>query len=244
MEGGSATITLTAAFIAGLLSFLSPCVLPLLPSYISYITGITFGELTRGESPPKRIRLLTLAHSLLFIAGFTVIFVVLGMSLNFLGGFLPQHRDIIRKIGGAVVVFFGLCIAGVINPGFMQKEKKVELKAKPAGYAGSVLVGAAFAIGWTPCVGPILASILILSSTTGEAGKGAAMLLSYSMGLAVPFLVSSMLINNFLVYFKALKRYLRVISVVSGIFLVIIGVMIFTNFFGTLAGLTGRVFSP
>lgn len=243
MEGGSVTITLMAAFIAGLLSFLSPCVLPLLPSYISYITGITFGELTQ-ESLPKRIRLLTLAHSLLFIAGFTVVFVVLGMSLNFLGGFLPQHREMIRKIGGTVVVFFGLCITGVVNCGFMQKEKTVELKAKPAGYAGSVLVGAAFAIGWTPCVGPILASILVLSSTTGEAGKGAAMLLSYSMGLAVPFLVSSMLVNNFLVYFKALKRYLRVISIVSGIFLIIIGVMIFTNFFGTLAGLTGRVFSP
>ncbi|MFA5148376.1 MAG: cytochrome c biogenesis protein CcdA [Candidatus Omnitrophota bacterium] len=243
MEGGSATITLTAAFIAGFLSFLSPCVLPLLPSYVTYITGITFGELTR-ESLPKRVRLLTLAHSLMFIAGFTVVFVALGLSLNFLGGFLPQNRDIMRRAGGAIVVFFGLCIAGVINLGFLQKEKKLEFRAKPAGYAGSALVGAAFAIGWTPCVGPILASILVLSSATGGAGRGAAMLLSYSLGLAIPFLVSSLLINNFLAYFKAVKKHMRAISLVSGIFLIVIGAMIFTNSFGLLTGFFEGVFSP
>lgn len=243
MESSPDTVSLAAAFIGGILSFLSPCVLPLLPSYISYITGITFGELTQ-ETLPKKVRMLTLAHSLLFIAGFTVVFVVLGMSLNFLGGFLPQNREIIRKAGGVIVVFFGLCIAGVINLGFMQKEKKLELKSKPAGYAGSVLVGAAFAIGWTPCVGPILASILVLSSTAGEAGKGAAMLLSYSLGLAIPFLISGLLINNFLSYFKAIKKHLRALSVISGIFLIVIGIMIFTNSFGMLTGLFEKVFSP
>lgn len=243
MDSGPATLTLTAAFIGGLLSFLSPCVLPLLPSYISYITGITFGELTQ-ETLPRKVRLLTLAHSLLFIAGFTLVFVLLGMSLNFAGGLISQHRQIIMKIGGIIIVIFGLGIMGVINLAFLQKEKKIEVKLKPVGYFGSFLIGATFALGWTPCVGPILASILLLSSTAEAAGKGAALLLSYSMGLALPFLVSSLLINHFLAYFKAVKGYLRAISVVSGLFLIAIGIMIFTNYFGSLAGHLERVFSP
>ncbi|OGX33932.1 MAG: cytochrome C biogenesis protein [Omnitrophica WOR_2 bacterium RIFCSPLOWO2_12_FULL_51_24] len=242
MNSGTESVSIIAAFIAGLLSFLSPCVLPLIPSYISYITGITFGELTQ-EVLPKRIRLLTAVHSLLFILGFTMIFVLLGLSLTFAGGLISQHRQIISKIGGIIIVIFGLNITGVIKLGFLQNEKKVEIKSKPAGYFGSFLIGSTFALGWTPCVGPLLASILLLGSTEKEIMKGAALLFSYSLGLALPFFVTSLLINNFLVYFKAIKKYLRVISVITGIFLIAVGIMIFTNSFGALAGYAGRLFS-
>lgn len=242
MNGGTESIGVMAAFIAGLLSFLSPCVLPLIPSYISYITGITFGELTQ-EAPPRRIRLLTAAHSLLFIFGFTLVFVLLGLSLTFAGGLIARHRQIVSKIGGIIIVIFGLNITGVINLGFLQKEEKVEIKSKPVGYFGSFLIGSTFALGWTPCVGPLLASILLLSSTEKDIAKGAALLFSYSLGLALPFFISSLLINNFLVYFKAVKRYLRVVSVITGIFLIAVGIMIFTNSFGVLAGYFERLFS-
>jgi cytochrome c-type biogenesis protein len=242
MGSGTGAVSFIAAFIAGFLSFLSPCVLPLIPSYISYITGITFGELTR-EAPPRRIRLLTAAHSLLFIFGFTLVFVLLGLSLTFAGGMIIQHRQVISKVGGVIIIIFGLSITGVINLAFLQKEKKVEIKSKPVGYFGSFLIGATFALGWTPCVGPLLASILLLSSTEKDIARGAMLLFSYSLGLALPFFFSSILINNFLAYFKAIKKYLRAISVITGIFLIVVGVMIFTNSFGALAGVSERLFS-
>ncbi len=242
MDSGTGSVSFIAAFIAGFLSFLSPCVLPLIPSYISYITGITFGELTR-ETQPGKIRLLTAAHSLLFIFGFTLVFVLLGLSLTFAGGMILQNRQVISKIGGIVIVIFGLNITGVINLDFLHKEKTLEIKFKPVGYFGSFLIGATFALGWTPCVGPLLASILLLSTTEKDIARGAILLLSYSLGLALPFFFSSMLLNNFLAYFKAVKKYLRVISVITGIFLIAVGIMIFTNSFGALTGVFERLFS-
>lgn len=243
MNQGQEPVTILVAFTAGVLSFLSPCILPLIPSYISYITGITFGELTQ-QVLPKRVRFLTTTHSLLFIAGFTVVFVLLGASFTFLGGFLSQHQNVIKKIGGIIVILFGLNIAGILKLGFLQREKKFEIKAKPLGFLGSFLVGATFSLGWTPCVGPILSSILILSSTSEQIGKGIALLLSYSAGLGIPFLLSGILINNFLAYFQKIKKYLRIISIISGLFIVIIGIMILTDYFGTLTSYLATWFSP
>ena len=242
MNSGTGSAGIIAAFIAGFLSFLSPCVLPLIPSYLSYITGITFGELTQ-EVLPRRIRFLTAAHSLLFILGFTLVFVLLGLSLTFAGGLLSQHRQVISRIGGVIIIIFGLSITGVINLAFLQREKKVEIKSRPVGYFGSFLIGSTFALGWTPCVGPLLASILLWSSTEKDIIRGAALLFSYSLGLALPFFISSILINNFLAYFKAAKKYLRVISVITGIFLIAVGIMLFTNSFGALTGWFVRLFS-
>lgn len=243
MNQGQEPVTILVAFAAGLLSFLSPCVLPLIPSYISYITGITFGELTQ-QVLPKRVRFLTAVHSLLFIAGFTVVFVLLGASFTFLGGTLSQHQNIIKKIGGVIVILFGLHIAGIINLSFLERQKKFEVKSKPLGYLGSFLVGATFSLGWTPCVGPILSSILILSSTSEEIRKGIILLLSYSAGLGLPFFISSVLINNFLAYFQKIKKYLKVITVISGLFIVAIGVMILTDYFGRLTSYLATWFSP
>ncbi len=243
MNQGQEPVTVLVAFFAGVLSFLSPCVFPLIPSYISYITGITFGELTQ-QVLPKRVRFLTVSHSLLFIAGFTVVFVLLGASFTFLGKFLTQYQNIIKKIGGIIVILFGLHIAGLINLSFLERQKKLELKAKPLGFLGSFLVGATFSLGWTPCVGPILSSILILGSTADEIGKGVMLLLSYSLGLGLPFFISSALINNFLVYFQRIKKYLKIISVISGLFIVVIGTMIFTDYFGVLTSYLATWFSP
>lgn len=243
MNQGSEPVRILVAFTAGVLSFFSPCVLPLIPSYISYVTGITFGELTQ-QVLPKRVRFLTIAHSLLFIAGFTVVFVLLGASFTFLGGLLSQHQNFIKKIGGIIVILFGLNIAGIIKLGFLQREKKFGIKAKPLGFLGSFLVGATFSLGWTPCVGPILSSILILSSTADNIGKGIALLLSYSLGLGIPFFVSGVLINNFLVYFQNIKRYLRIISILSGLFIVMIGIMILTDYFTALTSYIATWLSP
>ncbi|KPK42022.1 MAG: cytochrome C biogenesis protein [Omnitrophica WOR_2 bacterium SM23_29] len=234
MHQGSGSLTIFVAFGAGVFSFLSPCVLPLIPSYISYITGITFTELTQ-QVLPKRVRFLTIIHSLLFIAGFTVVFVLLGASFTFLGKILSQHQNIIKKIGGIIVVLFGLHIAGVTNLSFLEHQKKLEIRVKPLGYLGSFLIGSTFSLGWTPCVGPILSSILILSSTAENIGKSIVYLLSYSLGLGLPFFLSGLLINNYLVYFQKIKRYIRTISIISGLFIVIIGIMIFTDYFGTLS---------
>lgn len=230
MSQGLEQATILTAFIAGVLSFFSPCVIPLIPSYISYITGITFGELTQ-ETLPGKIRFLTALHSIFFILGFTAVFVMLGLSFTLLGSFILKNSRMIEKIGGIIVILFGLQIAGVVRLNFLQREKKFLIKTKPLGYLGSFLVGATFSLGWTPCVGPILSSILILSSTAGEAKHGAALLLSYSVGLGLPFFLSGVLVNNFLGYFGRVKRYLRVISVISGIFIAIVGILILTGYF-------------
>lgn len=243
MNQATQPVNILVAFAAGILSFLSPCVLPLIPSYISYITGITFGELTQ-QALPKRVRFLTAVHSLLFIAGFTVVFILLGASFTFLGSFLSKNQDAIKKIGGAIVILFGLHIAGIINLRFLQRERKLEIKTKSIDFLGSFLVGATFSLGWTPCVGPILSSILILSSTSNQISKGVTLLLSYSLGLGLPFFLSGVLINNFLAYFHKIKRYLKAISVVSGLFIVMIGSMILTDYFGALTSYLATWLSP
>ncbi len=153
------------AFAAGVLSFLSPCVLPLVPSYMAFITGLSFDELTQ-EHPKRRVRKITLSHSMLFILGFSFLFASLGASATLLGQFLASYRETIRVMGGVLVIFFGLFISGVFSFRFLQQEKKFHFHGKPLGYLGSLLVGLAFAAGWTPCVGPILSSILLYATTS------------------------------------------------------------------------------
>ncbi len=229
----SANLSIFIAFTAGLLSFVSPCVLPLIPSYLTYITGVSFDELV--EAREKSIRRQTLIHSLLFILGFTLVFTALGASATYIGNFFQQNQGLIRKIGGVVVVVLGIHITGIVKLRFLEQEKRLELKNRPIGYLGSVLVGVAFAAGWTPCIGPILASILLYASTSQKMMDGIVLLVSYSLGLGVPFLVSALAFNSFLAYFARLNRYLRVISIISGIFLIIIGIMLFFNLFAVLS---------
>ena len=221
-------ISYFGAFIAGLLSFLSPCVLPLIPSFITYITGLSFADL-QAEHPTHKVREQTIIHTLLFIAGFTVVFVFLGASATFVGGFLQEHMSIIRRVGGILIVVFGIHISGLVPIYLLLGEKRVTLHRKPAGLLGSFLVGVAFAAGWTPCIGPILASILMVAATEETVYKGIALLLVYSLGLAIPFFLASLAMHQFMVFFNRFKKHIRLMEVVTGIFLVVVGIMIFSN---------------
>jgi len=231
----SQEVTYIGAFAAGLLSFLSPCVLPLIPSYITYITGISFADL-QAEHPSHIIRQKTILHSLCFICGFTVVFVLLGASATYIGSFLSDNASIIRKVGGVLLVLLGVHVTGLVPLKFLLGEKRISIKHKPAGYAGSILVGIAFAAGWTPCIGPILAAILAVAATAEQVYQGILLLLAYSLGLGVPFLLSALAMHQFLIMFNRFKKYIRVFEIITGFFLVAVGVLIYTNWLSRLSG--------
>lgn len=228
-------VTYIGAFIAGLLSFLSPCVLPLIPSYITYITGISFADL-QAEHPSHIIRQKTILHSISFVLGFTVVFVLLGASATYIGTFLQEHSVIIRKVGGVLLVVLGLHVTGLLHVRFLLGEKRVSIKHKPAGYAGSFLVGIAFAAGWTPCIGPILAAILAVAATEEKVYQGVLLLLLYSLGLGVPFFLSALAMHRFLEVFNRFKKYIHAFEIITGVFLVVIGVLIYSNWLSRLSG--------
>ena len=216
------------AFTAGLLAFLSPCVLPLIPSYLSYLTGVSFKELSNEPSPEKRkrIKLLTAFHAISFIIGFSIVFILLGTTATLLGRFLFDYQDLIKKLGGILIIFFGLIISGVINIPIFQRSKKFSYKKEGASFVGSIMVGATFAAAWTPCIGPILGSILVYASSTADMQKGVLLLSTFSLGLAIPFFLSAMLINSFLLHIKKMEKILRWINVLAGIILVIFGIIL------------------
>ncbi|MCX5718031.1 MAG: sulfite exporter TauE/SafE family protein, partial [Nitrospirae bacterium] len=229
-------ISFTLAFLAGVLSFLSPCVLPLVPSYVSFITGMSFSDLT-GSADRKRVRHLTITNSLVFIAGFSAVFIALGASSSAAGQILFRYQEWIRIIGGILIIIFGLFIAGFLKLDFLMRERKVHLAGKPAGYIGTFAIGMTFAAGWTPCIGPILGSILVVASAKGSAIYGIKLLSVYSLGLAVPFLISSLAINSFLSYSKKLQKHMRIIMIISGILLIAFGVIMLTNRLKDISGL-------
>jgi cytochrome c-type biogenesis protein len=223
------TVGLALAFTAGILSFLSPCVLPLIPSYITFITGMGFEDVTRS-------RRTTLVHALLFVLGFSLIFVALGIGATALGSLLLAYRDWISRVGGVLVIIFGLYMLGVLRIGAMAKDTRVHLSDKPVGYLGTVLVGIAFGAGWTPCIGPILGAILTYASTSDDLSQGMLLLGTYSLGLAVPFLVSALAIERFLGAFQKFRKHLGTVNKISGVLLIIVGVLMLTNWFTVLAG--------
>ena len=216
------------ALIAGLLSFLSPCVLPLMPSYLSYITGVSFEDL-QDTTDKKRIRMRTLINSLFFILGFSLVFISLGASSSAIGRLFVSYQDWIRIIGGVVIIFFGLFVAGFFQANILQREKRFHLRGKPAGYLGSTVVGTAFAAGWTPCIGPILGTLLMYASAQGSTLYGVKLLSMYSLGLAIPFLFASLAFNSFLSYSKRIRKYMKVIMLASGILLIAFGILLLTN---------------
>jgi cytochrome c-type biogenesis protein len=221
-------VSFSLAFLAGLLSFLSPCVLPLVPSYVSFITGVSFEDLKGGEDR-RRIRYLTVTNSLAFIAGFSLIFVALGASSSVIGRLLFQYQDWIRTIGGILVIFFGLFVSGIIKLDFLTQERKFHLSGKPAGYIGTFLVGMTFAAAWTPCIGPMLGTILVYAGSKGSAAYGFKLLSVYSLGLALPFFMCSLMFNSFLSYSVKIRKYMRGIMMVSGLVLILFGLLLLTN---------------
>ncbi|CAG1066263.1 Protein DipZ [uncultured bacterium] len=230
-------VSIPLAFLGGILSFVSPCVLPLVPSYISFVTGISFEELT-GDNENSKLKKVILLNSVMFILGFSTVFVViLGSSAQLLGNLFMQYQDVVRKIGGLVIMLLGVHIIGIINFNILQRDKRLHFfKEKPSGLLGSFLVGIGFAAGWTPCIGPILSAIFAVAATSESPWSGMVLFVAYSAGLAIPFLLTSLGINTFLKHFGRLKRHMRVVSIVTGIFLIITGLLIFTNSLGIIAG--------
>ncbi|WKZ31703.1 MAG: cytochrome c biogenesis protein CcdA [Thermodesulfobacteriota bacterium] len=236
-------VSIPLAFMGGILSFISPCVLPLVPSYISFVTGISFEELTGEGGEEKKLKKVILFNSLMFILGFSTVFVViLGSSAQLLGNVFMEYQDIIRKIGGLVIILLGIHIIGIINFSILQRDKRLHFfREKPAGLLGSFLVGIGFAAGWTPCIGPILSAIFAVAATTESPWSGIILFIAYSAGLAIPFLLTSLGINTFLRHFNRLKRHMRTVSIVTGVFLILTGLLIFTNSLGIIAGYINSV---
>ncbi|OGL06503.1 MAG: cytochrome C biogenesis protein [Candidatus Rokubacteria bacterium RIFCSPLOWO2_02_FULL_68_19] len=226
------SLGVAVAFGAGLLSFLSPCVLPLFPSYLSFITGMSVDRLAADVSAGSRGRVIL--HSLAFIVGFSLVFIALGASFSAAGQFLLDYRGWIRIGGGLLIIVFGLSIAGILRIGIFGRTRQIEIKMKPAGYIGTFAVGVTFAIGWTPCVGPILGSILTLAGTAETVRTGIGLLMAYSAGLALPFFLSSLALGGFLKFFKRYRAVMPVVERVAGGLLVLVGLLVVTNYFVVL----------
>ncbi len=222
-------LTFAVAFTAGLLSFLSPCVLPLIPSYVGFLTGLTLEELDvrRGTA---------LVHALWFVAGFSLIFVALGATASALGVLLLQSQVWLARVGGIVVVLFGLYLLGVLRPGFLMRERKLQLARKPLGYLGSTFVGMTFGAAWTPCIGPILGAILTLAAAQASVAHGSVLLAVYSLGLAIPFVATALLLDRFLVWFRRFRPYLAWVERITGILLIVLGLLLLTDRFTLIAG--------
>ena len=218
------------AITAGLLSFLSPCVLPLVPSYLSFVTGMSLEDLQEGVD-----RRTVMIHSALFVSGFTLIFLLMGVSASFLGQFFLIWRDWIARIGGVIIIVFGLHLMGVFRISALMREKRVHLADKPSGHMGTLAVGAAFGAGWTPCIGPVLGAILALAGTSETIWQGTGLLLAYSFGLAIPFMGAAWALDRFLSTFKRFRKWIPVIEKGSGVLLLILGLLLVTGRFTMLA---------
>lgn len=219
------------AFVAGLLSFASPCVLPIVPSFLGFISGMTLDQMTENNSD----RPAMLIYTLWFVLGFSLVFVALGASATVIGALLLKYQKILRIIGGLFIVLLGLQFMGVFQIGFLQADRRMHLQSKPMGFLGSFLVGITFALGWTPCIGPILGSILMVAASQGSVVKGVSMLSAYSLGFAIPFLAAAAALNVFLKSYRRFSRYIPKVVFASGVFLVGIGVLLMTNRFAVLA---------
>jgi len=229
----ASSLGLVAAFAAGLLSFLSPCVLPLIPSYVTFITGVSLDD-------AQRLRRTAFVHALLFVLGFSLIFVALGAGASALGRLLIVYRATLTKFGGVLVIAFGLYLLGTFRLAAFDRERRVHLADKPAGYLGTVLVGVAFGAGWTPCIGPILGAILTYNLSAADAGRGTALLAAYSLGLAVPFVLAAIAIPQFLAAFKRVRAHVGLLSRIAGVLLVAVGVLMLTNYFTALTTVLQR----
>ena len=217
------------AFVAGLLSFLSPCVLPLIPSYVGFLTGLSLPEIERRRGT-------ALAHAVWFVAGFSVIFIALGATASVLGVLLLRSQVWIGRIGGALVVLFGLYLLGILRPAFLMRDWRLDLAHKPVGYLGSAFVGVTFGAAWTPCIGPILGAILTLAAAQASVAHGTALLTAYSAGLALPFVITALALDRFLAWFQRFRPYLVWVERIAGILLIVLGLLLVTDRFTLLAG--------
>ena len=233
------SISYAVAFLAGVVSFLSPCVLPLAPSYVTYVTGMSLEDLASGDQGVGRRQ--AALHAALFILGFSLVFIALGATATVIGATLRQLLPALQQAGGVMITLFGLYLLGALRLPFLMRERRVQLSRKPGGRAGSVLVGMAFGAGWTPCIGPVLASILLYAGMQGSMGEGMALLAVYAIGLGIPFFLVAVAFNWFLAGTRTLRKHVRVMERVAGAFMVVVGVLLvsgrFTLLSNYLAGL-------
>ena len=225
-------ISIILAFAAGLVSFLSPCILPLIPGYISFISGVSLRDLETDTDRRlflNRKHLIVMLNSMFFILGFSAVFVLLGASATWIGAMLASKLGFFTKLSGLVIIFFGILKMGLIRPLFFLRDFKIPIKTEKGGFVGAVLLGAAFAFGWTPCIGPVLGSILTFAGTMGQVDQGVRMLLVYSLGLGIPFFLTALGVQYFFRFFNRIKKYMGLIEKTSGLVLVAMGVLIFTN---------------
>lgn len=227
-------ITYPAALIAGLLSFFSPCILPLIPAYFSFITGLSLDELTENK---KETRKKVILSTLFYVAGFSFIFILFGASASLLGGIAAQYSWVIRYMGGGIVLVFGLHLLGIINIKALNFQKKFQINEKPLHLMGTFVIGMAFGAGWSPCIGPMLGSILIVAGNQNTVIEGVALLAVYSAGLAIPFILISFFINSILEFMKRATKFIGILNKISGILLIIIGLLLIFDKFRLLATL-------
>ena len=232
------SVGMPIALLAGVLSFLSPCVLPLVPSYLSFVTGMSLEDLQQGVD-----RRRVMVQATLFVTGFTLIFVVLGAGATFLGSFMLLNRDWIARIGGVIIIVFGLHLMGVFQMLPLLREKRLHMADKPTGHVGTLLVGMAFGAGWTPCIGPVLGSIMTMAASQARLSTGILLLFVYSMGMAIPFLLSALALERFLKAFSRFRRFLPAVQKASGALLVVLGVLLVSGSFVVLAAWLNR-FTP
>lgn len=226
------TITYPAALFAGLLSFFSPCVLPLIPAYFSFITGLSLDELTQNK---KETRKKVILSTLFYVAGFSFIFILFGASASFIGGLASQYSWVVRYLGGGIILVFGLHLIGIINIKGFNFEKRFHVKEKPLHLMGTFVIGMAFGAGWSPCIGPLLGTILIVAGNQDTVFEGVCLLAVYSAGLAIPFLIISIFINSIMNFMKRAKKLVGVINKISGILLIVIGLLLIFDKFRLLA---------
>ena len=232
------SVSFAVAFLAGLLSFLSPCVLPLVPSYLGFVTGMSLDEMTSAPS-----RKAVLMPALLFVGGFSLVFLIMGASATLLGQMMLRYQDWIARIGGILIIIFGLHLLGILRIMPFLREKRLQLNNKPAGFLGAGVAGIVFGAGWTPCIGPVLGALLTYASARANLGQGLALLLAYSVGLAVPFLAAALATSSFMSASKKFRRWIPVVEKTSGAILLIAGVMLVSGSFSALSAYFAR-FTP
>jgi cytochrome c-type biogenesis protein len=226
-------VSLIAAFAAGFLSFVSPCVLPLIPGYISFVSGVSVEEM-RGDAAPATSRVQVFFTSLAFVIGFSLVFIALGASATAIGKFLFAKLPLLTKIAGVILIIFGLHTMGVFRLAFLETEKRVHAQRKPAGPLGAMLVGVAFAFGWTPCIGPILAAILAVAASKATVAKGAGLLAVYSLGLGLPFIIAAFAVEPFAAFLARFRGHLAHVERAMGALLVLTGIAFLAGFFTQL----------
>jgi cytochrome c-type biogenesis protein len=234
-------VSLGAAFVGGLVSFVSPCVLPLMPGYLSYISGLSFDELER--LPPREHLGRTLRHAAFFSLGFTLVFVALGLTATSLGAFLGGHALALRRVAGALIFVFGLQVTGLLRLSFLYRERRFEVHHHTVGPVRSLLLGAAFAFGWTPCVGPILFSVLSFAANAGSVAAGGLMLFAYSLGLAIPFLLAAAATSYSFRVINRSGRWLRPVQIAAGVVMMVMGVLLIAGAFERLNEVIARLFA-